>query len=287
MRKRLFMVVIATSMMISFSGCSNVKSNRVETSVSNIEVKESKDIKQETEDSISKYLEMLGVESKDGNVIATEDFLNNMDSVFIMGRTGTITCSMTDVSKTQIRIVGWVDNSKSTRDEFNEFVDSMKDYFSEDGDIRNYDNVSEETYVWHDYSCSAWATCWYDTDTIKMNWYYDESIGKTDTTDKAESSDKVYGSDNTVTDYQGTLIGSEDIVIASSKDDLEDYVTYMTQKDIDSVNAMISDGRIAYADKGTKVNIMEHKLTMTKVHILEGTYKGNEVWVLMEAVKEK
>jgi PBP1b-binding outer membrane lipoprotein LpoB len=44
--------------------------------------------------------------------------------------------------------------------------------------------------------------------------------------------------------------------------------------------------KVAEVPKGTKVNIIERKLTRAKVRILDDIYKGNEVWVLIESIKD-
>lgn len=87
--------------------------------------------------------------------------------------------------------------------------------------------------------------------------------------------------------YDATLsLGTESVVIANSKDDLDDYINYMSKNDDSGINNLILNGQITYVDDGTKVNVLERKLAVVKVKILEGTYKDVEAWTIMEAVQE-
>lgn len=86
--------------------------------------------------------------------------------------------------------------------------------------------------------------------------------------------------------YDATLsYGAESVVIANSKDDLDDYISYLAKEDKNSISSMILNGQIAYVDNGTKVNILERKLSVAKVKILEGVYKDVEGWTIIEAAQ--
>ncbi|WP_373102847.1 FxLYD domain-containing protein [Blautia obeum] len=88
--------------------------------------------------------------------------------------------------------------------------------------------------------------------------------------------------------YDATLsYGSGDVIVASSIDNLDSYLSYLSKDDKDSIWAQLLNGEVAYVDSGTKVNILQNKIATTKVRILEGTYKGNEVWTVSEAVHKK
>ena len=77
------------------------------------------------------------------------------------------------------------------------------------------------------------------------------------------------------------------MIVASSIDNLDSYLSYLSKDDKDSIWAQLLNGEVAYVDSGTKVNILQNKIATTKVRILEGTYKGNEVWTVSEAVHKK
>ena len=88
--------------------------------------------------------------------------------------------------------------------------------------------------------------------------------------------------------YDATLsYGTGDVIVASSVDNLDSYLSYLSKDDKDSIWAQLLNGDVAYVESGTKVNIIQNKFATTKVRILEGTYKGNEVWTICEAVHKK
>ena len=88
--------------------------------------------------------------------------------------------------------------------------------------------------------------------------------------------------------YDATLsYGTGDVIVASSVDNLDSYLSYLSKDDKDSIWAQLLNGDVAYVESGTKVNIIQNKIATTKVRILEGTYKGSEVWTICEAVHKK
>lgn len=64
-------------------------------------------------------------------------------------------------------------------------------------------------------------------------------------------------------------------------------MTALSKSDRDTINEMIMDGEIAFAENNTKCNIVQKKLTRAKVTLLDGVYEGNTVWVIIEALQEK
>lgn len=140
------------------------------------ELTETEDMIEKSNEALKVYVDLLGTETTDGNINVTDDFLDNINSVYIMGRTGTINHGMTDDSDTQIRIMEWIDNEVSTTGEFENFVSLLNTYWGENGLVGSYDNMSEETYVWTDYDNSSYVACWYSDNKIKMNWQYDETL---------------------------------------------------------------------------------------------------------------
>lgn len=60
------------------------------------------------------YVDLIGTETEDGNINVSDEFLDNVSNVYIMGRTGTVNHGMTETSDTQIRIMEWRDNNETT-----------------------------------------------------------------------------------------------------------------------------------------------------------------------------
>ncbi len=141
------------------------------------QVKSEENDDQKTRDSLKPYVDFLGEETENGDLSVPDEFLENIESVYIMGRIGSVNHAMSEKSKTQIRIMEWIDNENATQEEFENFVSLLNNYWNEEGIVKNYDNMSDETYVWKDFEHSSYVTCWLENNSIKMNWHYDESLG--------------------------------------------------------------------------------------------------------------
>lgn len=156
---------------------SSVSYDEVTTNQNNIT-----DMKKKTDESLKIYVDLIGTETEDGNINVSDEFLDNVNNVYIMGRTGTVNHGMAETSDTQIRIMEWSDNEKTTETEFEEFISLLNDYWGETGQIKSYENYSEETHVWKDYDNTSYVLCWYVDGTIKMSWHFDEGITKAENT---------------------------------------------------------------------------------------------------------
>lgn len=88
--------------------------------------------------------------------------------------------------------------------------------------------------------------------------------------------------------YDATLsYGSGSVAIGATKEDLDEFLTNVSNYDTSANSAMVYEGRLALVEEGTKVKVLDRKLTTTKVRILEGLFKGFEGWTIMEAVHNK
>lgn len=88
--------------------------------------------------------------------------------------------------------------------------------------------------------------------------------------------------------YDATLsYGTSRVLVANSKEELDEYFSYLRKEDTSSINSMIFNGQIAYVANNTKVKIVDDGLTVVKVRILEGLYKDCECWTIVEAVHKK
>ena len=101
------------------------------------------------------------------------------------------------------------------------------------------------------------------------------------------SSTSVSGNTSTTT-YDATLeYGSGDVLICSSEDAMDRYMTALAKDNQGTISEMIMNGEIGYTAKGTKCNIVKRAFTRAQVKILDGIYAGSTVWVVIESVKEK
>lgn len=83
-------------------------------------------------------------------------------------------------------------------------------------------------------------------------------------------------------DYDG-----EPSLIAVSQDVLDRFLTAQANNNQGTISELSNESKVATVPVGTMVNIIEKKLGVAKVKILNGIYTGNEVWVLIESLKKK
>lgn len=211
MKKNKLRVLVVCGILMAYSLCACASNNasadsqKSTSSVSHDEVTTNEnnttDMKKKTDESLKMYVDLIGTETEDGNINVSDEFLDNVSNVYIMGRTGTVNHGITETSDTQIRIMEWRDNNETTEKKFEEFISLLNDYWGEQGQIGSYDNRSDETYVWKDYDNFAYVACWYSENTIKMNWEFDESIESSkEASDMKRLMQSVDGKNNTVTD---------------------------------------------------------------------------------------
>lgn len=89
-------------------------------------------------------------------------------------------------------------------------------------------------------------------------------------------------------EYDATLeYNNGTSIIAVDEKALDDYLVAISNKNEKKINYMIDNLQIGKVPIDTHVNIIEKKLSKAKVKILDGIYKDNEAWVLIESLKEK
>lgn len=179
MKKQIRIVGCILLLVLSLLGCSS-NDTTSETKNTNTEVIED-DINKdtmidETRESLAIFVNLLGTESEDGNIAVTDEFLENMENVYIMGRNGTVAHGFGDDVQTVISIMEWTDNNSASETEFDNFITLLNDYFGETGQVKSYENYSDETYVWKDYDNTSYVLCWYFDSITKISWHYDETL---------------------------------------------------------------------------------------------------------------
>ncbi|MDO4175783.1 MAG: hypothetical protein Q4D42_13575, partial [Eubacteriales bacterium] len=125
MKNKIKILLYVILLTFSLCGCSNHSSApSIEQSSDRIGAEDIKhDTKEytmieKTKESIAIFVELLGTESKNGDITVTDEFLDNMESVYIMGRTGTIVHGFGDDMETIISIMEWTDNDSASKSEF-------------------------------------------------------------------------------------------------------------------------------------------------------------------------
>lgn len=179
MKKRIRIVGCILLLALSLFGCS---SNTVTSETKNINTEVIADdinkdtMIDETRESLAIFVKLLGTESEDGNIAVTDEFLENVENVYIMGRNGTVAHGFGDDVQTVISIMEWTDNNSASETEFDNFITLLNDYFGETGQVKSYENYSDETYVWKDYDNTSYVLCWYSDSITKLSWHYDETL---------------------------------------------------------------------------------------------------------------
>lgn len=102
--------------------------------------------------------------------------------------------------------------------------------------------------------------------------------------------DEEYAS--TPNSYSGTYdaklsYGSGSVLICSSEDAMDRYMTALNNGYQGTIDEMTANGEIAFTEKNTKCNIVDKKITKAKVKLLDGSYAGNTVWVIIESLQEE
>lgn len=106
-------------------------------------------------------------------------------------------------------------------------------------------------------------------------------------------SEKSTSSYNTTSGYSGSYDAelkysdSSSVVIFISEDAMERFMTALSNNNQGTIDELISEGQVAYTERGTKCNIVKKKFTKAQVKLLDGAYAGTTVWVVIEAVQEK
>lgn len=54
-----------------------------------------------------------------------------------------------------------------------------------------------------------------------------------------------------------------------------------------TIDEMTTNGKIAFTERNTKCNIVNKKITKAQVKLLDGSYAGNTVRVVIEALQEE
>ena len=106
--------------------------------------------------------------------------------------------------------------------------------------------------------------------------------------EKARNEDHVSTPNNYTGSYDAKLsYGSGSVLICISEDAMDRYMKALNNNYQGTIDEMTTNGEIAFTEKDTKCNIVDKKLTKAKVKLLDGSYAGNTVWVIIESLHEK
>lgn len=101
-----------------------------------------------------------------------------------------------------------------------------------------------------------------------------------------------YSDNNSSSEYTGSYdaklsYGSGSVLICSSEDAMDRYLTAVSNGNQGTIDEMTTNREIAFTERNTKCNIVDKKITKAQVKLLDGSYAGNTVWVIIEALQEE
>lgn len=81
--------------------------------------------------------------------------------------------------------------------------------------------------------------------------------------------------------------GTDGVLICTSEDAMDRFMTAVNNENEGTLEELFLNGQCAYTEQGTKCNVVDRKLTKCQVKLLDGSYAGNTVWVVIEALQEE
>lgn len=130
------------------------------------------DLIQQTKKSLEQYIAMVGISTNNDTATVTESFLNNIDKVMVMGKTGTVSHGYTANSGDTIAMMDWQSNESMSAEEYDAFIKSLDEYFGDTAGVKHYENITDgDCLVWDDYINSCWVISWYEDSIAYLRWY--------------------------------------------------------------------------------------------------------------------
>lgn len=175
--------------------------------------------------SLQPYLAELGVKvgdrgtDPDVTLDASDEFIDGMNKVYIMGKVGTVTHAFTEKA-TKIDILTWVSNSAESYNSFKSYVEKLNDYFGSKYVVKSYpDNqdLTDETYVWADTAHKYMICAYHKNDKINIRWYYEEYMSQ-GPANIPSGSDKSKNSSSSSTGQKSSATTNKCIVSGCGKD---------------------------------------------------------------------
>lgn len=146
---------------------------------------------QQSKDNLKPYFDVLGIDTEDDGLAVSQEFLDNISAIELMGYSGSIEHGYSDITGNTIDIMEWVSNTEITGEDYENFIQSMNRYFGSEATLKSYDNLSEETYHWVDYDELCMAFCWNENGKVYMRWYLEEELVASMTKLSSESTTSV------------------------------------------------------------------------------------------------
>ena len=125
-----------------------------------------------TSASLKPYLDMIGTDTGGDTVKVNDEFLENINNVYVMGYIGTVSHSTTVKSGDSIALMEWISNESIESSAFEDFINALNLYFNDTAIVSHYDNVtSENVWAWHITDNNLWPICFLENNRINIRWY--------------------------------------------------------------------------------------------------------------------
>lgn len=157
-------------------------------------------------------------------------------------------------------------------------------YTNENGTVvlKITNGVSSEIHVktssGRDYSLDFYVD--YDKVEIDGEWVYHKEARNDYTSTSTNSYTGAY-------DAKLKYSGTDGVLICISEDAMERFMTAVNNNNQGTLEELFAEEQVAYTEQGTKCNIIEKKFSKAKVKLLDGSYAGNTVWVVIESLQEE
>lgn len=125
----------------------------------------------QSKQNIAPYLDVMGADITNGNPPVSQDFIDNLNSVEIMGYVGSIKHGYNIYDgKTYIELMTWESNIPTTNEDFFIFLDLMDKYFDQESILVSYDYIDDEIYGWVDPSKQFSIIAYFDDGKVYLQW---------------------------------------------------------------------------------------------------------------------
>lgn len=166
--------------------------------------------------------------------------------------------------------------SLDDKKEINKFIQSRYDYYdeleAEDLGDKYSDEIWQETSEKYNLPERYISDIWSDIDVSKA--IGEENVKSNSNKERVDVYDAILSFNN----------GNSLITIDEKT--LDRFMDALAKKNNGTISELYENNKAAEVPKGTKVNIIESKSTRVKVKILEGLYKDNKAWVLIESIQK-
>lgn len=126
---------------------------------------------QQSKENMHPYFEVMGIDITNGLPDVSQEFIDNMSSVELMGYSGSVTHGYNEYdSKTYIELLTWISNKEVSKEEFYDFVEQMNLYFNYEAKLASFPYIADETWQWMDYDEKCDVIAWYEDNKINISW---------------------------------------------------------------------------------------------------------------------